>query len=162
MIDFSKALDLVDHAAVVKMLYDLSLPCIVTNWLVLYLSSHKIILKCTNKHLQPKAINRGIVQGSGMGPTVYIIRESDLTSILFVNVLPEYVNDTNLLVADSTDFSLFQEIDNIKLSAVLHEMVINFNRTKEMIFYGPNPYHCLHPQPVSDIEQVNEQSCWAF
>ena len=33
---------------------------------------------------------------------------------------------------------------------------INFSKTKEIVFFRPNPYRSVHPLPVDDIEQLLE------
>ena len=35
-------------------------------------------------------------------------------------------------------------------------MTINFSKTKEIVFFRPNPYRSVHPLPVDDIEQLLE------
>ena len=46
------------------------------------------------------ALNKGIVQGSGIGPTLYIVMESDLKALSAINILSKYADDTNLLVPE--------------------------------------------------------------
>ena len=48
----------------------------------------------------PKPINLGIVQGSGVGPTLYIVMESDLKTLSDINSIFKYADDTNLLVPE--------------------------------------------------------------
>ena len=45
-------------------------------------------------------INIGIVQGSGLGPTLFIVMESDLKTISKINILLKYADDNNLLVPE--------------------------------------------------------------
>ena len=35
-------------------------------------------------------------------------------------------------------------------------MIINFNKTKELVFHRPNPYYSVNILPVDDIEQLTE------
>ena len=44
----------------------------------------------------PKPINRGIVLGSGLGPTLYIIMQGDLKALSNTNLLFKYADDINL------------------------------------------------------------------
>jgi hypothetical protein len=73
-----------------------------------------------------------------------------------VNILLKYADDTTLLVPENTDIPLSQEFDNIKTWALQNKMIINFNKTKELVFYRPNPYHSVHPLPVAVIERIPE------
>jgi hypothetical protein len=45
---------------------------------------HQIILKCG--HILAEDINKSIVQGSGVGPTLYIVHESDLVLISSIKI----------------------------------------------------------------------------
>jgi hypothetical protein len=106
MIDFSKAFDIVDHAIIAEKICKLSLPWFISNWLISFLCHRKIIVKFNHLLSQPRSINRSIVQGSGIGPTLYIVHESDLQILSIINLLLKYADDTNLLVPEHTDISL--------------------------------------------------------
>jgi hypothetical protein len=156
LVDFSKAFDIVDQAIIVRKLSMLSLPWNIINWIISFLTDRKIQLKRGDILSHSKPINRGIVQGSGIGPTLYIVHESDLTPMSVVNILLKYADDTTLLVPENTDIPLSQEFDNIKTWALQNKMIINFNKTKELVFYRPNPHHSVHPLPVDVIERIPE------
>jgi len=53
----------------------------------------------------PKPINRSILQGSDLGPTLYIIMEGDLKA-LSSSTLLKYTDDTNLLVPEITNVDI--------------------------------------------------------
>ena len=53
-----------------------------------------------------RGINLSIVQGSGIGPCLYIVMESDLIPLSSSNILIKYVDDTNLLVPEHTESAL--------------------------------------------------------
>jgi len=155
MIDFSKAFGIVDHAIIVEKLSKLSLPWFVT-WLISFLCHRKIIVKFKHMLSQSRSINCSIVQGSGVRPTFYILHESDLQLLSITNLLLKYADDTNLLVPEQTDISLSEEFENVKKWACNNKMVINFNKTKELVSRRPNPRHYLYPDPIPYIEQLNE------
>jgi hypothetical protein len=78
LIDFYKVFDIVDHVIIVEELPKLSLPWNFINSIISFLSDRNIINKNGCVLSQPRVINRSIVQGSGIGPTLYIVHESDL------------------------------------------------------------------------------------
>ena len=51
------------------------------------------------------SINQSIVQGSGVGPILYIIMKSDLVPLSDSNQLFKYADDTTLLVPENSDTS---------------------------------------------------------
>ena len=72
---------------------------------------------------QSLPINQGIVQGSGLGPFLYVVMESDLKALSVLNLIFKYADDTNLLVPENTDVSLSVEYDHCKQWADLNHLV---------------------------------------
>jgi hypothetical protein len=66
-----------------------------------------------------RRINRGIIQGSGIGPIDYVVMAtlaSDLMALSrTMNKLFKYVDDTTLLVPEHTDVSLEEEFMTLKI-----------------------------------------------
>jgi hypothetical protein len=87
---------------------------------------------------------------------LYIIHESDLKPLSSANILLKYADDTNLLVPENADISLPLEFENVKAWALLNKMIINFSKTREIVFHRPSPHQDLHPSVIDSIEQVNE------
>ena len=54
------------------------------------------------------------LQGSGIGPTLWIAMASDLCCISDMNSLFKYADDTNLLVPENTNVDLVDEFSNIQ------------------------------------------------
>jgi len=52
--------------------------------MISYLTGHTLVVKC---NALPASINTSIIQGSGIGPTLYAIMESDLHALSVINVL---------------------------------------------------------------------------
>ena len=100
-------------------------------------------------------INRGTVQGSGSGPTEYIIMASDLRALSqYINKLLKYADDTTLLVPQNTDVTLEDEFVNLERWAINNKMVINRAKTKELVFHRPDPRLYVPPVPLNDVERV--------
>jgi len=51
-------------------------------------------------------ITRGIIQGSGVGPTFYIVMKSDPSTLSPINILSKYAADINLIVPQYCDVDL--------------------------------------------------------
>ena len=62
---------------------------------------------------QLHSINQGIVQGSGVGPMLYAVMESDLRTLSRRNFLFKYADDTNLLVPANSDMDVATEFEHI-------------------------------------------------
>jgi hypothetical protein len=58
-------------------------------------------------------VTESIVQGSGIGPMLYILFASDLKLRSAMNFLCNYADDTTLMVPDNTDVFLEDECKHI-------------------------------------------------
>lgn len=156
LVDFSKAFDTVDHVLVVRKLKDLGFPGSIVNWVISYLSDRFQIVKIDGCFSDKLPINRGIVQGSGIGPYLYIVMESDLHPISRKNEMFKYADDTNLLVPQHTDTTIDIEYNNILQWALRNKMILNVGKTKEIVFRRPR-IRLTDIQPsFREIEQVDE------
>ena len=106
LIDFSKAFDVVDHVILLEKLHKLSLPEYCVNWLISFFTGRTHTSK--NRHCESSSlnINRSIIQGSCIGPALYIVLESDLKPRSPRNIIFKYADDTNLFVPEHTDSQL--------------------------------------------------------
>ena len=156
LIDFSKAFDVVDHGVLVAKLSCLPLPPSILNWLISFLSGRNHTTKTSAGESTPADINRSIVQGSGLGPTLYLILESDLEPKSRINKIFKYADDTNLLVPELTDVELCDEFLAIQNWAQINKMIINIAKTKELVFRRPNPRLTLDVHVITGVERVCE------
>ena len=65
-----------------------------------------------------------IVQGSGIGPALYIVMKSDLCALSELN---DYADDTTLLVPEHTDTELEVEFNHIKAWAAANCLHLNLS-----------------------------------
>ena len=71
MVDFSKAFDTVDHVILIRKLQALNIPPNVYNWIISFLTGRVQRCKVQNTLSKAIGINLSIVQGSGIGPSLY-------------------------------------------------------------------------------------------
>ena len=154
-IDFSKAFDVIDHSILLCKLRDLDIPKQVYNWIISFLCDRDQVVKLNNVISKPCAINRGVVQGSGMGPTLFSVMVSDIKLLSVVNKLDKYVDDTTVLAPENTDVSIEEEFQSILDWAAKNNMLINKDKTKEIVFHRPDPRNFVPPTPIDGIEVVD-------
>ena len=104
MIDFSRAFDVIDHPILLAKLSQLDLPDFAINWIVSYLSDRTQAVVAQGVVSLPKPINTGIIQGSGIGPTLYIVMEGYLctlhaTSCVNLQMIPAFWFHLPLMLA---------------------------------------------------------------
>ena len=94
-------------------LEQLNLPSRILKWIGSFLTGRSKQVKYLNLIFTPTPINRSIVQGSGIGPTLYIVMEGDLRPLSTFNIIFKYADNTNLLVPEHTDIDLATKFQNI-------------------------------------------------
>jgi len=155
MIDFSKALDQVNHSILYGKLAGLGLPDHVISWIHSFLTDHTQVVSYNGKVSLPVYINTGIVQGFGIGPRLYAVMESDLRTLSPMNIVVKYADDTNILVPSDSDTDLLEEFDHINLWADDNKMLINLLKTKKIVFRRPNPRLHISHLPITEVQQVS-------
>jgi hypothetical protein len=113
LVDFSKAFDTVDHALVVRKLKGLGFPGRIVNWVISFLIDRFQLIKINGCLSDKLPINSEIVQGSGIGPYLYFVMESDLHPVSRKNEMFKHADDINLLVPQHIDGTLHIEFNNI-------------------------------------------------
>ena len=155
MIDFSKAFDSVDHVVLMSKLVQLNLPSFVINWICSFLDGRGQQCKVNGKLSMVASIGRSIVQGSGIGPTLYIVMKSDLHALSHLNDMCKYADDTTLLVPEHTDINIDVEFSHVKAWASANHLTLNLAKTKEIVFKRPRA-RCFHlPPAIDNIEQLD-------
>ena len=155
-VDFSKAFDMVNHAIVIRKLNSLNLSPFIKNWIISFLTGRSQITRLASCYSTKLAINRSIVQGSGIGPSMYILMESDLHPLSDINKIFKFADDTNLLVPEQSDISMEEEFTNIQDWARRNKMVINLSKTKEIVFRRPHPGKFALSPSIEEVEIVRE------
>jgi len=128
-IDFSKAFDIVDHVILIKKLNKLFIPPNIKNWIISFLSNRSQIVKCNGSCSARTCINRGIVQGSALGPFLFCIMVSDLHPLSHYNTLLKYADDITYAIPEKSDQSVINEYDHTKTWAIDNKLVINEQKT---------------------------------
>ena len=72
-----------------------------------------------------RAINRSIMQGSGIGPTLFTICIIDLQPLGVTNHVCKYADDSSLLVPEKSDIDIREELENIHKWADENKLKIN-------------------------------------
>src|SRR6218665_4006070 len=95
-LDFAKAFDTVRHSALAQKLSQLELPDSIYNWLVEFLQdqTHSTLFAVAS-------INASIIQGSGLGPSEYVVSASDLHPVHEQNRIAKIADDTCVIIPSS-------------------------------------------------------------
>jgi hypothetical protein len=156
-VDFSKAFDTVNHFTILNKLKTLNLPANIFNWILSFLCNRSQITK-VNSIISDKApINRGIVQGSVLGPYLFLVMIADLKSLHNSSCLIKYADDLTLLTSGAeTDDVFLTEYNNILTWAQDNQLTINLTKTKEIAFSLRTHKSDALVEAVTDVQLTNE------
>ena len=104
-------------------------------------------------NVEPTSLS--IVQGSGIGPILYAFMKSDLHTLSDLNDIFKYADDTIVLVPEHTNVDLADEFAHVKVWTSINRLMLNFDKTKEIVFRRPRAQDFHMPPMIDDIEQLN-------
>ena len=154
-LDFSKAFDTVRHHTLLHKMTDFPLPDCLYNWIIQYLSDRQHQTKVNGNSSTRLTINASIIQGSGLGPVIYVINASDLHPVNPLNIILKYADDTYLIVPSINSNLISLELQHLSLWASENNLKLNVCKSCEMIVHSP---HCkkqlVFPNPLPNIARV--------
>src|SRR6218665_1675218 len=109
---------------------------------------------CKTGHIPPSArrrpplahINASMIQGSGMGPSEYVISASDLHPVHEQNRIAKLADDTYLIIPSSMRHTTDEELRAVQKWATVNNLKLNASKSKEMIV----------ARRLQEIERVTE------
>ena len=158
LIDYSKAFDVVNHEILLQELSKLGLTSSIFNWIADFLTGRSQAVKLGDIISAFLFITRSIVQGSGLGPYLFILLARKLKTLSLINRLVKYADDMTLIVPQKTDCSIETEFRNIIDWSFLNKQNINTSKTKEIIFWksGYSSRSHLDVPAIPLIERVHQ------
>ena len=148
LVDYSKTFDVIDHATLLTELGCLGLHASIFRWICNFLTGRTQAVKAMGLVTEFLAITRSIVQGSGLGPMLYIALARKLKALSKQNAMSKYADDTSLLAPQHTDVSIEQEFAHVVDWSTANKLTINKNKTQEIIFYRSNRMANKHDIPL--------------
>ena len=101
---------------------------------LIFLTEHQQLCKLGTSLSRLVNINRSIIRGSGIVPTLHTVMKSDLTPLNTLNELIKYADDVDLLVLEQADIDLTIEFNQLKAWGAQNKMVFNFQKTSLCVY----------------------------
>ena len=138
--DFSKAFDSVPHDIVCRKLRNLDINPYIHNWIVNFLKGRQQRVVVDGKSTSYLSINRGIAQGTVIGPILFSIMINDIKAVNpSSNLLVKYADDISLSIPVGSKLSQADselEVKYIMEWAKKNRMSLNLGKTWEMLMKG--------------------------
>ena len=137
-LDFSKAFDTVRHMTLMNKVASLPIPDFIHNRIYYFLADRGHSTRHKSVTSTKADINASVIQGSALGPALYIINAADLKPLHEQNALFKYADDTYLLVPAESIKSAASELMNIETWAANNNLRLNKAKSAEIVFIDPN------------------------
>ena len=137
-IDFCKAFDTVRHDILLKKLKHYGIRGVIHDWFKDYLSNRTQSTKILNHISSPQDTKYGVLQGSVLGPILFLIYINDLPQIFprLKSVL--FADDSTLYITGDDPISMIEtansDLEILKNWCYSNRLTINSNKTFYMLF----------------------------
>ena len=135
--DLAKCFDTISHSILIKKLSKIGIKGIELEWFKNYLKDRKQFVTVNNIDSDKLELNRGVPQGSILGPILFLIYINDLKNCTDLFTLL-FADDSNFLISGKNLTELKAKL-NIELKKITdwfrcNEMSLNHEKTKVMVF----------------------------
>ena len=153
--DFSKAFDSVPHDMVCRKLRNFEINPYIHNWIVNFLMGRQQRVVVDGISTSYLSINRGIPQGTVIGPILFLIKINDIKAVNpSGNLLVKYADDISLSIpvgAKLNQADSESEVKSIMEWAKNNRMSLNLGKTWEMLMKGKTEKD--EPDPLQYIKR---------
>lgn len=136
MLDLSKAFDRVSHNTLIKKLLQLRFPTNLVNLIISYLTDRKYCVKLDNYKSKLYNIQKGVPQGSILGPILYSIYVCDFNKAINQYIV-QYADDTTIVVNFNSKKELSEKVTKLYKDVIdyldEHNLTLNTDKTEIMI-----------------------------
>ena len=117
-LDFSEAVDTVNHNILYSKLHHYSIRGVFLDWFRSYLTNRKQYGSIQGIDSAESDINMGVPQGSIVGPTLFLLYINDMMNSVPHLSFVYFADDTNTVAADNSEDALFSAVNSSSLPLI--------------------------------------------
>jgi hypothetical protein len=156
--DLKKAFDVCSHDILLMKLSRMGIVGPALEWFKSYLSDRSQVVEINGHRSRPKKIKISVLQGSILGPILFLCFINDLHTVTSLLTLM-YADDTFSLDShedlDTLILSINREINKMAIWFRANRLAVNINKTKYMIFRMKGKKVENHREVVYDENEPN-------
>ena len=133
----------------------MQLPDPVYHWLVDFFRCRSHCTKFGAVTSPPLAINSSVVQGSALGPPLFILALSDLRAKTLGNFYMKYADDVTMLIPASNSSSIPAELENVGDWSRMSNQSLSVAKSAEMVVSSRWISDLVQPPPVPGVARVD-------
>ena len=143
-LDLSKAFDTVSHSSILSKLPSYGVTNTELKWFTDYLFDRSQVVCYGGVLSNSEVVNRGVPQGSLLGPLLFIIQLNDVVDVLKHSRIIKYADDTVIYVSDKyfaiVERKLSEELSSLSSWFHNNELILNLKKGKtvSMVFSTKN------------------------
>jgi hypothetical protein len=158
--DYAKAFDLVPHQLLLTKISKM-VPEWIVSWVAQYLKERKQRVKDGDTYSSWKTVEAGVIQGSVLGPILFLLFIADLNEYL------TSATDISKYADDVLGYSIFEKVEDDKTQEIINgmekwatenQMRLNINKTKHMIINAKSnkiPQVTLNNVSLQQVSEFN-------
>ena len=157
--DLSKAFDVCDHALVLKAVYDAGIRGTVGKYIEAWLEGRHQYVKFNGETSEKCDVTSSVVQGSNLGPLLFLLLKNDLNDYIKYGVIQDYADDCkiSLKYKDRSELWMLQEdISGLYQWSIDKRQKLNSEKTVILNFGGHLDQNILfvNNYPLRVVDEV--------
>ena len=166
-LDYSRAFDSVPHQLLLEKLRQVGICGQLLQWLNNYFTRRFQCVRINNVTSSFKAVDSGVMQGSVLGPLLFLLYIDDVDSCTNGEIIVKYADDVKLAASfdptspsstESVTTTLQRTITSIDRWSVIRGLHMNINKSKSMQFGHKNggTQYCVRDLPIENVDSFKD------
>jgi len=151
-IDISGAFDNVDQHLILSKMYSEMGNHAIIHWIKEFVLHREIQIKVNNKLSSSRTVNKGVPQGSALGPILWNFAISSINKVITTSqsthLILLYADDMTIIAHGGDHATTQRLIDRVLNFLKSHKLDVNHDKTESLTILGPTGAKPVHPADI--------------